>query len=194
MNEGIKQLSATHSNTEPTSEQVEIPNKRSLRSQSPLEIWGRLVHAGYGYPLMGLAIQAVFLDLSNTDAAAAAQNHPHETIIGTGNSGPGGDFQITFLDTPVVQQRICLLKICPQARLVLKVYVSAPRKKTKQKRSQAAPRLYYVTEPLDGAVRYPITLEISVPAKPVPPTRWKELSSQLERARLHTCIRSPGSS
>jgi hypothetical protein len=133
---------------------------------------GTLRTARYGYPLSGLEVSAWFVEPEDPAHAAKPAAQRSETALGTAVSGPDGNFQITFLGTPAVKQKLCLLAQCEGAyvRLVVR---------------QDPCGVLYRSEPLApraGAVV--ADLDVELPAVPVGRERWIVIGERLERARI----------
>lgn len=183
-----KQPSPTRPSIKPENELipeiVKMPEKPSSGSRDSFGVNGKLLSAGHAYPLAGLTVQAVFIDPASVDGAEQNQRRPRETMIGAGDSGQGGEFRITFFETPLAQQKLRLLQNSLQGCLVLKVQALAARSEAGSERGKTSPRLYYVSEKFHSPIQNPLTLEIPLERKTILPGKWKEFASLLKRARL----------
>ncbi len=143
-----------------------------IAASQSFSVSGNLRTARYGYPLAGLQVSAWFVEPEDPAQPVKPAVQGSEVLLGTAVSGPDGDFQITFLDTPAVKQRLCLLAQCEGARL--RLAVRQDRVGVLYRSEPLAPRAGAVTADLD----------VTLPEVPVGREHWIALGERLERARV----------
>jgi len=135
-----------------------------------LQISGILVNAANNYPVCGLQVKAYAIVRAPLEGGQRQTELSTEYLIGESASGDDGRFSIIFLETRPVLHQINLLVQRKEA-FILKVY------------SQTG-QLYLTSKPLLVSSRFPITLSVPLPARPVSPSIWHEMGVRMEDARL----------
>jgi hypothetical protein len=134
-----------------------------------LKISGTLHDATIGYPLQGLTVQVYFLE-PHTPADTTPQA---ETLLGSGLSSQGGLYQIAWLVSPVVTQRICLLANCPDSLFVVKVFQA----------QGGVPLEASQPTPASGN-SVVVNLSIPLPQQKLAASNWKDMGDRLKNTGL----------
>lgn len=143
-----------------------------LAASQGFSVSGNLRTARYGSPLAGLQVSAWFVEPEDPARAVKPAIQDSETPLGTAVSGPDGSFQITFLETPAVKQKLCLLAQCEGARVRLAV-------------RHDHGGILYRSEPLAPRAGAVIAdLDVPLPEVPVGREHWIAIGERLERARI----------
>ena len=135
---------------------------------------GVLLNASGRYPLAGLHVFAYYVEpeadlIRPKDAVSTG---PSETLLGEGISSYDGHFGIVFRNSPLVEQRLCLLRQCPDSAVLLKVCGEEGS-------------VYFVSSRLYGPRRSLfIELSVPLPLEELSLEIWRQLSGRLLAARV----------
>jgi hypothetical protein len=134
-------------------------------TSSPLAVGGTILNAVTNYPLPGLTVSLLSLEA----APAGDESPPAETPLGSSVSSGSGDYQITWIDSPLVSQRVCTLVNCPDSQFILKV--EEPGRTTPLYVSPA-------TSPRGNSTV--VNLLVTLPQRAVTATNWRAVGRRLQ--------------
>jgi len=135
------------------------------RRPAEFRIAGRLVNSSTGYSLAGLNVKM----LMTLPGDGGAQGR--ECLLGDAVSDAEGRFTITFAETSLARQQLCLLQSCRETTYYLKV-------------ESPAGKSYYTSSPMRGRTPEGFTVKVPLPATPVTRENWNALSKRLEQGRV----------
>ncbi|HLX58261.1 MAG TPA: hypothetical protein VKR83_14675 [Ktedonobacteraceae bacterium] len=149
-----------------------LPNLLSQSGQQgivALNISGILLNASSGYPLQDLTVQVYFLEPS----PSADTSQQNETLLGSGNSSLGGLYQIVWVASPLVAQRLCLLTSCSNAQFLLKVSAGPT----------TAP--FLVTSPMSASGKsMVVNLSAPIPQETLTQSNWTDIGQRMQTAHI----------
>ena len=137
---------------------------------SPLIVRGTLTNIATGYPLQGLSVRAYFLEPPGRQG-----NKQNETLLGRAVTDARGAYQIMWSDSPVVTDRLCLLRSCAGCQYTLKV-------------SEGSSSPLLVTQPTTAPTTInQVDLQVPIPKKKgMTKQQWVTLGKRLKAARVST--------
>ena len=96
-----------------------------------------------------------------------------ETLLGSATSSVRGSYQIAWLDSPVVSQRVCTLASCPESQFVVRALQPAGKKPLHE------------SEPMSATGKWMgVDLPIQVRGQKLSAARWSDVGSRLKSAGL----------